>query len=345
MTVERLRWFLDSLAFESDVKWWLKGLSANDTQLTRGHQAGPYVPRDILFAMIPELDRRDEENPREVIDAAIVSHQHTSAVTAIWYNNRLRDGTRNETRITGWGGISSPLLDPELTGAAAVFAFGGDEGARWCKIWVCVTEDETDFIEERFGAIEPGTGLVFPPLERRGLAGGCGLSASEMPRDWLRSFPSPNDVLEKSLEMRPSFAALSPDNRLLKRRACEYELFQSVENATWLPRVQDGFSTLNDFLSLAQTILQRRRSRSGKSWKSTFRGSSAKRDCSKASISTRRWRRKPEGHRTSSSRRRPRTTIRPSTRTGFECWLSRRPCESDGAKYWMKQNGLRASTS
>ena len=265
MSVDALRRFLDLLADEPDVRWWLKRLSANDTQQTGGHQAGVYVPKDVIFNVLPELKRESEHNPREHLSATIESHNHTSTVQAIWYNNRLHGGTRNETRITGWGGRISPLLDPELTGAAALFAFGGTSDDRWCRVWVCETEDETNLAEERFGAIDPGHGLTFPPPRQELPVGGCGLSDADVPPEWIAAFPSPSDILERSWAMRPQFSDLVPDRRLLKRRDCEYELFQSVERAVWLPQVSTGFASLNAFLGVAQTILQRRRSRSGRS--------------------------------------------------------------------------------
>ncbi|MBN9009261.1 MAG: type II restriction endonuclease, partial [Rhizobiales bacterium] len=46
---------------------------------------------------------------------------------------------------------------------------------------------------------------------------------------------------------------------------CEFEIFRSVERAVFLPRVTSGFPSLEDFLGLAQTILQSRKSRSGNS--------------------------------------------------------------------------------
>ena len=55
------------------------------------------------------------------------------------------------------------------------------------------------------------------------------------------------------------------DGRLLKRRDCEFEIFKSVEEATYLPKIKNGFTDLGDFLNLAQSILQSRKSRSGRS--------------------------------------------------------------------------------
>lgn len=259
MSITGLREFLDSLAGRSDVRWWLKRLAGNDTGLTRSHQSGVYVPTDVMFHVIPELRRANEINPDEQVEATIHSHQYTATVRAVWYNRK------GEARLTRWGGRPCPLLDPESTGALAIFAFGGEPNRRWCRVWVCETEDETDLAEERFGTIDPGHGLVFPPLQERRATSECGLDDADIPPEWIAEFPSPNDILERAFGMRPEFSALNPDRRLLKRRNCEYELFQSVERAVWLPKVEKGFTSLNSFLGVAQTILQRRRSRSGRS--------------------------------------------------------------------------------
>jgi len=52
---------------------------------------------------------------------------------------------------------------------------------------------------------------------------------------------------------------------LMQRRQCEYQIFQSIEEAVTLPVIQKGFESLNDFIAQAQTVLQRRKARAGRS--------------------------------------------------------------------------------
>ncbi len=52
---------------------------------------------------------------------------------------------------------------------------------------------------------------------------------------------------------------------ILKRRECEFQIFRSVEEAIELPWIKQGFHGLEGFLARAQTILQRRKSRLGRS--------------------------------------------------------------------------------
>src|SRR5206468_1776771 len=94
----------------------------------------------------------------------IDSHAAETDATAIWYNNKVvAHGTRNEARITGWGGAESPLLDPESTGSICVLAFHRGDGADAdeCRVWLCSTPEEEDELEGRLGPVEPGIPIYY----------------------------------------------------------------------------------------------------------------------------------------------------------------------------------------
>ena len=113
------------------VFWYVKRLSGNDTLANGTHQAGPYIPREVLFKIFPSMNRPLVENPNKWFDLRIDSHGDARNVRAVWYNSKVRNaGTRNETRLTNFGGAESALLDPESTGSLAIFAFHrGDDVA------------------------------------------------------------------------------------------------------------------------------------------------------------------------------------------------------------------------
>ena len=251
--------------------WYAKRLSANDTQQNGSHQAGPYIPKEFLFDLFPLLNRPNEVNPRVTFDLYIDSHADHRKITAIWYNHK----TRNESRLTGFGGQQSAFLDPYSTGALVVFAFVlNDAGTvAECHAWICGHETEEDLFEERLGPVEPKSYVIWTPgtIPSRDLFGTpaelrdtCHLSEKEMPHSWLLKFPTGEEIIRKTLELRPPLA-MNADVRLLKRRQCEYEIFLSVEQSTYLPRIREGFDGIDSFISLAQTILQSRKSRSGHS--------------------------------------------------------------------------------
>jgi hypothetical protein len=255
--------------------WYSKRLAANDTVETGAHQAGPYISRDFLFKIFPSLNRPHNENPDLWFPINIHSHNDGRNVRAVWYNNELRGGTRNEARLTNFGGRSSALLDPDNTGALTVFAFekpAGDD-ARACHIWVCREPAEEEFVEERIGPVEPGRWVVWsaqhgiaPELiaaESRARAN-CELDEDEIPPSWLERFPTGAEIIQKAVELRPDLN-LDPDRRILRRRDCEYQVFLSVEKAAELPAIRRGFESIDEFVSRAQAILQRRKARSGRS--------------------------------------------------------------------------------
>ena len=258
-----------------DVVWYVKRLSANDTLATKAHQAGPYIPREFLFGIFPSLNRPEAENPDVWLDLYVDSHADHRKVRAVWYNNRLRGGTRNEARLTNFGGQASALLDPDSTGALTIFAFSRVAGAdaTECHVWVGRTEIEAELVEDRLGPVDPGNWLIWSPehdiapdlFARPAPARtSCRLGPQEIPPAWLQRFPSGAEIIRKAVELRPG-TGLDPDERLLRRRNCEYEIFLSVEEAVELPVIRKGFDSIDGFVARAQSIVQRRKARSGRS--------------------------------------------------------------------------------
>jgi len=265
--------WLDEFDKPDKFIWYVKRLSANDTLANKAHQAGPYVPKHFLFDIFPGLNKPDQKNPRVSVDVFIDSHADRVTATAIWYNSKVfGDGTRNEARMTNFGGKESALLNPESTGALTVFAFALDErkAATSCHVWVCDESIEEDLIEERIGPVEPKQavfwepGIGRPDLFRIPARADCYLTLAETPPAWLAKFPSGAEIIRKAVELRP-VKLLKPDMRLMKRRKCEYEVFQSVEEAFFLPKIKGGFGSIKDFVGMAQSVLQSRKSRAGNS--------------------------------------------------------------------------------
>lgn len=258
----------------ADFTWYIKRLSGNDTLANGSHQAGPYFPRHVLFGLFPPLARQEIKNPDVHFDLYLDSHADHRNVRAIWYNNKFHGNAkrgRNETRLTGFGGSASALLDPESTGALTIFAFKVPSSSEQavCHAWVCRHETEEEIVEDRVGPVEPGRWITWPPQQghlfnQSPVRASCWLQSHEIPSPWLTKFPSSREIIHKAVELR-SDSTLDPDHRLLRRRECEYEIFLSVEEAIELPLIKAGFQNVDSFVSRAQTILQRRKARSGRS--------------------------------------------------------------------------------
>ena len=249
--------------------WVAKILSANDTGATGAHQVGLYFPREVIFRLFPSLRSSTSANPETTVHAVFESHPDERDLRVIWYNQR----TRNEARITRWGGADSPVQDPEATGSLCVLAFHCPEGsdADQCRIWVCRSLAEEDAVTDLTGPVEPGTVTCLEPwgegrLTARitpGVDMPCWLERDQIPEQWLLSFPEAQEIVRKSAQHLPTVTGVSPDVRLMRRRECELQIFSSVEEAVVLPRLTEGFAAVDIFVAYANTVLNRRKSRSG----------------------------------------------------------------------------------
>ncbi|HAV1789925.1 TPA: restriction endonuclease [Enterobacter hormaechei subsp. xiangfangensis] len=248
----------------------IKRLSANDTGATGAHQVGLYIPSTVVEKLFPSINHTREVNPSVYLRAHVASHDSPdSEARAIYYNNRFFGGTRNEKRITRWGG-ESPLQDPENTGALALLAFRIDEPGHDCSevdIWVCISPDEEDIIESAIGEIIPGT-LVSGPVNE--VLGGLSLQHTPvnhkyvLPDDWKLRFPSGNEIIQHAASYYVKHSA-DPDDQLIDRRRVEYEIFLLVEELHVLDVIQKGFGSVDEFIALANSVSNRRKSRAGKS--------------------------------------------------------------------------------
>jgi hypothetical protein len=245
-----------------------KRLSANDTGATGAHQVGPYIPNRVAFAVDPSL-QSGGLNPRRPLRVDLVSHGQTSEPTLIYYNNRRFGGTRNECRLTGFGGASSAVLDPSSTSAILVISF--DEGPTTAEAWLATDAAEAEAIESLLGQIDPGVvGFLGPDssgqlalFEVRPLPDSCDVAPADIPAAWRSRFPSASELSSEAA--RRIAANLPIEERFLRRHECEYQLFQAVEEFHLIPAIGGGFAFVADFLALAQTTLQRRKSRAGRS--------------------------------------------------------------------------------
>lgn len=272
--MDDLTGWLDEVSSDDSI-WFVKRLSGNDTLANESHQAGPYVPKALMFAVIPTWIGQTGSNQKSAISVSVDSHDQHCMATATWYNNRYRGGTRNETRLTGFGGASAAPLDPENTGSIAFFAFrtAAIGAPIACRLWIARMLDEEVRIESLVGPVEPGKPLVrrLPsgsslssdelPLRSRGA---CWLERSEVPESWFQCFPTGLELARLAFERIPT-GALSPDARLLKRRECEAQAFFSIEEAVELDGILEGFTDIDSFIEKAKSMTQRRLSRAGRS--------------------------------------------------------------------------------
>lgn len=257
----------------ADWVWYAKFLSANDTYAKPNvHQGGPHLGRALFERAFPDLMRRAGEvpNPDLWLPARIDSHDAELKLRLVWYNSKRlgQSNGRDEARLTQWGGKDAPVVGAEATGALAVFAFrvrpGADADA--VRVWCCRTASEEDYLLERLPDVEPGNGRLVTPFGGTAHAadgGKCALSDAQIPPEWHDRFPTGEELV--SFAARRQGAAGDADARLWRRRTCEEQVFYSVERFHTLPRIREGFGSVQEFVEYAGSITNRRKSRSGRS--------------------------------------------------------------------------------
>jgi hypothetical protein len=258
--------------------WYVKYLSANDTYAKRNvHQAGPYLSKLLLRSAFGDLSLRSqsEKNPDLRLPSSIDSHDWEGDVRVVWYNSRIleaRSNGRDEARLTGWGGKDNPLVNADATGSLVVFAFydgGTHADPSVLRIWIARSAQEADRILDAVGEVEPGAGVLWSPAGSAHQAdpgrGSCELAVEDMPPQWIERFPSGEEIVEWVLANRDPWRRLDPDRRLFRRRACEYDVFRSIERQHVLPRIRDGFDTVDAFVEFSNGVTNRRKARAGRS--------------------------------------------------------------------------------
>ena len=113
----------------------------------------------------------------------------------------------------------------------------------------------------------PGTLISGPAGQILG-----GLSLQQMPvnhkytipEDWQQRFPSGNEIIEYAAGHYVK-NSLNPDEQLIDRRRVEYDIFLLVEELHVLDIIRKGFGSVDEFIALANSVSNRRKSRAGKS--------------------------------------------------------------------------------
>jgi len=142
----------------ADWTWHARFLSGTDTTAAHARHPGPCVPRHLLKPSVPSF--ADHQGPTTVeFDIEIDSHGVREAqVCGVPHTGQgLFGAPLPEIRLTNLS-TSSPLRDPENTGALAIFAFrpGPSPDSPKCRLWICRNPDETDVANDLLGPVEPG---------------------------------------------------------------------------------------------------------------------------------------------------------------------------------------------
>ena len=241
-------------------KVFCKFLSANDTGQTGGHQAGIYISKPSIPILFEHPGFKGENKEKWV---SIKWQDGTSTDSRFIYYGK---GTRNEYRITNFG-RGFPYLRPEYTGALFVFVQNTEEEYQG---FFLNSDDEISQFLDTFSLSPTETNRLIDihavPSEVREKA-----EIDKFISGLDVEFPSSDIMSEAARQIQSTvydhdeLIVSNPDSKLIDWTDMEYRLFRALEYARYGAVITGGFSSVEDFINTANKVLNRRKSRAGKS--------------------------------------------------------------------------------
>lgn len=235
-----------------------KFLSANDSGETGGHQSGILISKSALRIMFSDSVPGEHIAKREV-NITWQGDFHTQSCFT-WYSSK------NELRITRLG-RNFPYLRPDMTGALFVLVKNDSD---YYSAYMLETEDEINSFLDAF---------ALTPADTNRLINSGNINPELYEDIAIRDFISGLRVdFPDSSVMSASARSIStkvydhqervitdPDSKLLEWKRVEYKLFRALEAASYGEIIRHGFASTDEFISVANQVINRRKARAGKS--------------------------------------------------------------------------------
>jgi type II restriction enzyme len=237
-----------------------KFLSANDTGDTGAHQAGIYVAKNAIPILFEVPGTKGENKDRRV--KIKWQDDFTTESRFIYYGR----GTRNEYRITRFG-RGFPFLRTEHTGDLFVFVRNSDDDYSG---FILETEDEINTFLDAFALSPTDTGRI---IEREAMRLDAQIDAAfdsfiqTLAVDFPASFEMATTARRIYYDIfnQEKNIILNPDKEIISWIEMEFRLFRRIEFSRYGEIITRGFTTVEQFIEVANTVLNRRKSRAGKS--------------------------------------------------------------------------------
>jgi type II restriction enzyme len=238
-----------------------KFITPNDTGSTGGHQCGYHISKDA-WAMFLEKGGVKGEN----IDIPIKIHWQGDFVTESRFKY-YGVGTRNEYRITRFG-RNFPFLTDDNVGDLLILA---RYDVDYYEAYVLQTDDDIDDFFSHFNLSYDKTNQIIdvnqierPEQRLLTLINDFVSRYSDFPDTRIMAHGARNCFNEAN-SVQTQHIVAKPDEVLLGWIDTEYTLFKYMEEKVYSDICSKPFPTIDSFVSMANEVLNRRKSRAGKS--------------------------------------------------------------------------------
>lgn len=246
---------------QSDIAF-TKFITANDTGATGGHQAGFHIHKNA-WQIFFETPGEKGSNKDKFITIKWQNDFETES-RFIYYGT----GTRNEYRLTRFG-RGFPYLQDENIGDLLVIAKKEDN---FYEAFILQSDEE---IDEFLAALNISStdinGIIPKQFEQTAedkllqcfLAFIHSLKV-EFPAT-IELATNARNCYNSAYNITSQLIQANPDKEILGWLSAEFQLFKALENNRYSQRIQTPFATVEELVETANTILNRRKSRAGKS--------------------------------------------------------------------------------
>ncbi len=239
---------------------WCRYITANDTGMTGAHQAGFYVPKSASKILFDEPCQKGENRDKMVKIRWQNDFETDSRM--IYYGQ----GTRNEYRITRFG-KNFPFITDENTGNLLVLAKHTDDEY---SAFVLSSDEDIDGFFAYFNLSPTDTNRLIDTKE---------INKEQRIEELLQKFIDQHDSFPETRQMAlgaricyneanrldANAYKTRPDEILLGWYETEYKLYKGLENKIYSDIIKAPFVDVESFVNTANEVLNRRKSRAGKS--------------------------------------------------------------------------------
>jgi hypothetical protein len=248
-------------ARESEVAF-SKFITANDTGATGGHQSGFHIHKNSYALFFDEPGQKGAN--RDLFIKIKWQDDFYTDSRFIYYGT----GTRNEYRLTRFG-KNFPFLREDNIGDLLVIV---RKSADNYEAFILNSDEDIENFFSEMGISATGTNALLPV----GRSVGTEVSMESLFMQYIQSlakdFPSSFELAEKARDfyrlISPSVNKNyeeNPDKLIIDYIKTEFELFKAIENIRYKDRLLTPFSRTEELIEFSNTILNRRKSRAGKS--------------------------------------------------------------------------------
>jgi len=236
-------------------------ITGNDAGTTGSHQAGFYIPKNAAPLLFGTECKRGENKEKWVT----IKWQDDieTASRFIYYGQK----TRNEYRITRFG-KNFEFLQDKYVGSLIVIA---EMDVDYYKAFVLESEDDIESFLSYFNLSTEQTNQIIDLTQAHDEGDMLRLAIMERIKD-LQEFPMTyemgkmaQDIYNRLNNVTPEQIRKTPDKILMSWYSAEWELFRSLEEKVYKPVYTQPFADCQSLIDFSNKILNRRKSRAGKS--------------------------------------------------------------------------------